>query len=105
MVIATMTLVEDAGKTLFIWMGGRCAQMWIMELHERKFPLSTTCIFENYSFASDQFSSVQLSRFGGRLHIDLVGSEVERSFAIVEAGEKLRWFVVVFCCCCCYCCY
>ena len=49
-----------------------------------------TCVF-----ASDQFPSVQLSRFGGRLHIDLVGSEVEKSFAIVEAGEKLRWFVVV----------
>ena len=50
---------------------------------------------ERYTFSSDQFSSVQLSRFGGRLHIDLVGSEVEKSFAIVEAGEKLRWFVVV----------
>ena len=90
----SLTLVEDTGKTLFSWTGGCCVQMWIKELHERKFPLSTTCIFENYSFAIDQFPSVQLSRFGGRLHIDLVGSEVERSFAIVEAGEKLRWLVV-----------
>ena len=39
-------------------------------------------------------SFLQLSRFGGRLHIDLVGPDVERSFAIVEAGEKLRWLVV-----------
>ena len=30
-------------------------------------------------------------RFGGRLHIDLEGAEVEKSFAIVEAGETLRW--------------
>ena len=33
---------------------------------------------------------MSLLRFGGRLHIDSTAAEVEETFAMVEAGEKLR---------------
>ena len=38
---------------------------------------------------------IPLLRFGGRLHIDLKGEEVEKTFAIVEAGELLRLKIMV----------
>ena len=38
---------------------------------------------------------IPLLRFGGRLHIDLKGEEVEKTFAIVEAGELLRLKIII----------